>query len=70
MKGEMMVEDYYEKDGIREMVVNEIDEIRECEDEKIIIWEGRKRLIDNVEECRKEEREEEDLDEVGCEKVI
>ncbi|MUJ42546.1 hypothetical protein GM343_15045 [Brucella abortus] len=52
MTGALMVAAYYETAGIRAMVVTEIDAIRDCADETIIIWAGRTRLIDPVEACR------------------
>lgn len=70
MTGALMVAAYYETAGIRAMVVTEIDAIRDCADETIIIWAGRTRLIDPVEACRQADRAAAAFDAVGCDQVI
>ncbi len=66
MTGALMVAAYYETAGIRAMVVTEIDAIRDCADETIIIWAGRTRLIDPAEACRQADRAAAAFDAVGC----
>ncbi|NKC52391.1 hypothetical protein HED63_27880 [Ochrobactrum cytisi] len=70
MTGALMVAAYYETAGIRAMVVTEIDAIKDCGGETIIIWAGRTRLIDPVEACRQADHAAAAFDAIGCDRVV
>ncbi|MEL4375888.1 four-carbon acid sugar kinase family protein [Brucella cytisi] len=70
MTGALMVAAYYETAGIRAMVVTEIDAIKDCGGETIIIWAGRTRLIDPVEACRQADHAAAAFDAIGCDQVV
>lgn len=70
MTGALMVAAYYETAGIKTAVVTEIDAIRECGGEAVVIWAGRTRLADPEEACLKITRAADAFDAIGCDQVI
>lgn len=70
MTGALMVAAYYETAGIKTAVVTEIDAIRQCGGESVVIWAGRTRLADPEEACLKITRAADAFDAIGCDQVI
>lgn len=70
MTGALMVAAYYETAGIKTAVVTEIDAIRECGGEAVVIWAGRTRLADPEEACLQITRAADAFDAIGCDQVI
>lgn len=70
MTGALMVAAYYETAGIKTAVVTEIDAIRECNGETVVIWAGRTRLADPEQACLQITLAADALDAIGCDQVI
>lgn len=70
MTGALMVAAYYETAGIRTAVVTEIDSIRDCRGESVVIWAGRTRLIVPEEACFQVTSAADAFDAIGCDQVI
>lgn len=70
MTGALMVAAYYETAGIKTAVVTEIDAIRECKGEAVVIWAGRTRLADPDEARRQITHAADAFDAIECDQVI
>lgn len=70
MTGALMVAAYYETAGIRTAVVTDIEAIRECVGEAVVIWAGRTRLAEPDEANRQITRAADAFDAIGCDQVI
>ena len=70
MTGALMVAAYYETAGIRTAVVTDIETIRECMGESVVIWAGRTRLADPDEARRQIIHAANAFDAIGCDQVI
>lgn len=70
MTGALMVAAYYETAGIRTAVVTDIEAIRECAGEAVVIWAGRTRLAEPDEAKRQITRAADAFDAIGCDQVI